>query len=259
MGQTPCREEDFHAASATMRREVILGEVRRLDETEEGEPSLIALVAAAAAAASSSAPSLPASSSSRLSRLHTSSSDSETAAASTLSVSTTWLRALALRLVAAEHAAEGEVSTSDVLGLLLFCSASSVSKSGSIVMALAASGLLWKGAVEARPWWFLLFSGGLVPRVGKLRLLLPLLLESSSTGAADPDRVPVRRPVELCAAVGAGEDAREAGLRDRLAEGTVRLASVDGLAELRPRNESRLIAWPAVWSCAALELLDTAA
>ena len=51
----------------------------------------------------------------------------------------------------AARAAETETSARDASGLALFCSASSVSSSGSIVIALAARGLLWNGAVEDRP------------------------------------------------------------------------------------------------------------
>ena len=40
----------------------------------------------------------------------------------------------------------------------------------------------------------------------------------------------------------AGEAALEAGLRDRLLDGTVRLASLDGFAELRALEDSLLIA-----------------
>lgn len=129
------------------------------------------------------------------------------------------------------------------------------------MIALAANGLLWKGAVEASPWWFLLLSGGLVPREGELRLLRALpeaeLLESSSAGTADPDRVPVRLAEdEVCAVMGAGEEALEAGRRERLVKGTVRWVSDCGLTELRPLEASRLMAGEGT---SVLELLDEAA
>ena len=129
-----------------MRREDILGDVRRLDETEEGLASLMAL-----SIASSPVSCLAPSSLSRLRRLLTSSSESYTVA-SAASMCTSWLSALALRLETAARPAEGDVSTaSEAFGFASFWSASSVSNSGSMVMALAASGLLWKGAVEASP------------------------------------------------------------------------------------------------------------
>lgn len=117
---------------------------------------------------------------------------------------------------------------------------SSLSKSGSSVMALAASGLLWNGAVDARPSTFLDPSGGL----GGLDEGADLL--SSSAGTAEPERVPDRLPTAICETSGAGEEAREVGLRLRLLEGTVReLPSADVLTVLRPRDcveSPRLIA-----------------
>lgn len=109
-------------------------------------------------------------------------------------------------------------------------------------MALAASGLLWKGAVEASPSTLLDPSGGL----GGLEEGADLLL-SSSAGTAEPERVPDRLLTAICETRGAGEDAREVGRRVRLLEGTVRvlLLSAVVFAVFRPRDcvdSPRLIA-----------------
>lgn len=184
--QTTCPRRylgDSHqTAPATTLREAILGDVRRLEETEEGDPSLTVFGEAASTAEISVA--WP---SSALSRLLTSSRESESVLRVESSACTSWLSALALRLLAAVARTAGDdASASEALVLVSFASASSWSSRGSMVMALAARGLLWKGAVEANPWWFLLTSGGLVPRESELRFA------SSSAGAADPERVPAR-------------------------------------------------------------------